>query len=143
MSDPSLALQKAVIDALKDDGAVTALIARRVYDSIPSDAERIAKTGDAFPYVSFGPDQEIGDHAECLEGSVEISAQIDVWSRKPGKVEAKTISGAIVRVLNMADLSLDGYRLVLLEHESSRHLDDPDGLTSHSVLTFKALIDEV
>ena len=45
-------------------------------------------------------------------------------------------------MLNFAALTLAGYRLVLIEHETTHHLADPDGLTSHSVVTFRALIDE-
>jgi hypothetical protein len=135
MSDPSLALQGALVTALKAAAPVTALVAQRIYDRPPGPAP-------TFPYVTLGLDQVIADHAECLEGSVEINTQIDVWSRAAGKVEAKQITGVIVSALNMANLALTGYRLVLLEHESSRHFDDPDGLTTHSALTFKALIDE-
>lgn len=134
MSEPSLALQGAIFSALKNSAAVTALIAGRVYDSVPA--------SPVFPYVTLGNDTTQADHAECLDGSVETTVTIDVWSRAVGKVEAKQIAGAIVTLLNHAPLTLSGYRLVLIEHEASRHLDDPDGLTSHSVVTFKALIDE-
>lgn len=135
MSEPSLALQGAIVAALKAWPAVGALIGARVYDRVPPQP--------TFPYVSLGSDQVIPDHAECLEGSVEITATLDVWSRSVGKVEAKQIAGAIVSLLNFnGTLVLTGYRLVSIEHESSRHLDDPDGLTSHSVVTFRALIDE-
>lgn len=135
MSEPSLALQAAIVSALRADAPVTALIGQRVYDRVPP--------VPTFPYVTIGDDQVLPDAAECLDGSVEVTATIDVWSRTVGKVEAKQISGAIVSLLNFnASLTLTGYRLVSIEHESSRHLDDPDGLTSHSVVTFRALIDE-
>jgi len=135
MSEPSLALQGALNTALRAASAVTALIETRVYDRVPKDP--------TFPYVSFGDMQVLPDQAECLEGSVEIYATIDVWSRTVGKVEAKTIAGAIVSLLhNSTALSPAGYRVVLIQHDSTHHLDDPDGLTSHSAVTFKALLDE-
>lgn len=135
MSEPTLALQGAIVAALKGSAAVTALIGNRVYNPVPADA--------AFPYVTVGDDIAVEDHAECLDGSVEVTSAIHVWSRDDGKPEAKAISGAIVAALNGQDLLLgDDYRLVLIEHQSSRHLDDPDGITSHSVVTFRALIDE-
>lgn len=141
MSEPSLALQGAIVTALKASASVSALIAARVYDRVPKPVP--PATEPIFPYVTLGDDETLADHAECLEGSVEVTATIDVWSRTIGKVEAKAIAGAVVTALNGQALSLTGYRLVLIEHQSSRHLDDPDGLTSHSVVTFRALIDEV
>lgn len=136
MSDPALALQGALVAALKAAAPVTALIGQRVYDHVPPNSQ--------FPYVTVGDDQTLADHAECLEGSVEIHTNLHVWSRPaiPGKVEAKQIAGALVTLLNMAALTLSGYVLVLIEHETSHHLDDPDGITAHSVVTFRALIDE-
>lgn len=132
MADASLALQDALVAALRA-GAMPELGAR-VYDRVPDDA--------LFPYVTVGDDQVNADHAECLEGSVEIATNVHVWSRGVGKVEAKQIAGWIVSTLNYAALALAGYRLVLIEHETTHHLSDPDGLTSHSVVTFRALIDE-
>jgi len=133
-TEPSLELQGAVVSMLKNTGSLSGLIGQRVYDKPPA--------SPTFPYVTAGDDQTIADHAECLEGSVEVNANIHVWSRAIGKVEAKKIAGAIVTALNGADLSVSGYRLVLIEHTATQHLDDPDGITSHSVVTFKALIDE-
>jgi hypothetical protein len=132
MADPSLALQDALVATLRA-GSPPELDAR-VYDSAPPDA--------SFPYVTVGDDQVTADHAECLEGSVEIATNVHVWSRGVGKVEAKQIAGWIVATLNYAPLTLVGYRLVLIEHDGTHHLGDPDGLTSHSVVTFRALIDE-
>lgn len=132
MAEPSLALQDAIVAALRAGSPPD--LGARVYDSVP--------TGATFPYVKVGDDQVTGDHAECLEGSVEIATNIHVWSRGVGKVEAKQIAGWIVSTLNGAALTLVDYRLVLIEHDGSHHLGDPDGLTSHSVVTFRALIDE-
>ena len=133
-TEPSLELQGAIVSKLKSTSAVTTLIAQRVYDK--------PLASPTFPYVTVGDDQVLQDHAECLEGSVEINSNIHVWSRVPGKVEAKKIAGAIVTALNGAALSVNGYRLVSIQHTDTRHLDDPDGLTSHSVVSFRSLIDE-
>lgn len=133
-TEPSLELQGSVVSTLKNTGAVSALIGQRVYDKPPA--------GPTFPYATVGDDQVLQDHAECLEGSVEINSNIHVWSRAIGKVEAKKIAGAIVTALNGSVLSVNGYRLVSIQHTDTRHLDDPDGITSHSVVSFRALIDE-
>jgi Protein of unknown function (DUF3168) len=136
MSEPSLELQGAMVTALKADAALDALIVDRIYDRVPP--------APTFPYITVGDDQVISAHADCLEGSTQIFATLHAWSRKPGMVETKRISGAIVTALNAAALPLNGgYRLVLLEHDSTQFLIDPDGLTSHAVIVFHALIDEI
>jgi hypothetical protein len=135
MSEPTLALQGAIVATLKANAAVNALVNGRIYDRVP--------VGAIFPYVTVGEDQALADHAQCLEGSVEVNAKLDVWSRAVGKVEAKKISGAIVTALNSVDLPLaPDYRLNNIGHSRTLHLSDPDGLTSHSVVEFTALIDE-
>lgn len=136
MSEPSLELQRVIIATLKADAAVNALIAGRIYDRVPSP--------ETFPYVVIGDDQVSQAHAGCLEGSTEVFSSLHAWSRAVGKVEAKNIAGAVVTALNGAPLALsNGYRLVLIEHDNTQHLGDPDGITSHSVIVFHAFVDEV
>jgi hypothetical protein len=132
MSDPSLALQVALVKALKDDSALTTLIGKRVYDSVPA-------TG--FPYVSLGADQVLPDKAGCIDGS-EISVQIDAWSRTNGYAEVKRIGAAVSAALDDRPEALDvgGYTVVVFELEASHYLIDPDGLTHHAALTFRALL---
>lgn len=134
MSDPSLDLQKAIIQHLKDDGAVNALVAQRIYDNVPA--------ATPFSYISYGSDQVLQDDVSCIT-AYEVSIQIDVWSRSVGQPDMKRIAGAVRASLHDADLTLDNHALVLLEHEQTRYLQDPDGLTSHGALTFKALVDAV
>jgi hypothetical protein len=135
-TEPSLELQQAILEILKADPAVDTLIADRIYDNVPSPV--------TFPYVTIGDDQVIADHAQCLEGSVEVFATLHAWSRAIGKPEVKKISGAVVSALNAIDIPLNGgYRLVLIEHDSTQYLIDPDGQTKHAVVVFHALIDEI
>ena len=135
MPEPSLELQRVIVATLKADAAVNALIAGRIYDRVPSP--------ETFPYVVVGDDQVSQAHAQCLEGSTEVFSSLHAWSRAVGKVEAKNIAGAIVTALNGASLALNGFRCVLIEHDNTQHLGDPDGITSHSVIVFHAFIDEV
>jgi hypothetical protein len=95
-----------------------------------------------FPYLRYGPDQTLAEPHDCIDECVTIAVQIDVFSTKPGKAEARTISAAVRSVLNNADLSLgDDYALAELQHRSTMMLDDADGLTTHAVLMFDALVD--
>lgn len=134
-TEPSLELQGAIVTALKANAAVDALIGDRIYDEPPA--------APTFPYVTVGDDQVLQAHAHCIEGSTEIFSTLHAWSRSGGKVQAKKIAGAVVVALNFAELTLNnGYRLVLLEHDSTQYLIDPDGLTAHAVIVFHAFVDE-
>lgn len=127
--DPSLELQGRVVSVLKAAGIAGA----RIYDSVPEKP--------IFPYVSIGPWTSTSDNADCVPAD-EITAQIDVWSRQPGFVEAKQIAHAVRKALADADMALSSNALVLFEHRITRVFRDPDGLTAHGAITFTALIEE-
>jgi hypothetical protein len=124
--DPSLALQKAFVAALR--GQTDA--AGNVFDQVPA--------SNPFPRVTLGEGQSIGDFADCIEGTESFLA-VDVWSRAVGFPEAKRIGDQVRSALHDAALVLDGHRLVLIEFQDARALRDPDGLTSHIAMTFRAL----
>lgn len=132
---PSVELQRKIYQALTLSAGLQASAAGgvRVYDRVPEKP--------VFPYVSFGPEdcQEAG--ADCLEAG-EYYLQLDVWSRQPGKVEAKEICHAVQRALRLEALSLTQNALSELMWEKTRVMDDPDGLTTHGVLTVRAMIEE-
>lgn len=127
MIDPSLALQKAIRDAI--DAGVPE-IGGRVFDTPPLDA--------AYPYVTIGEGQVLDDRADCYRGS-EIYLDIHVWSRAVGFPEAKRIAGGIRDCVDDADLILDGHSLEMIRFRDQRALRDPDGVSSHIAMTFRAL----
>jgi len=134
MSEPSLALQRGIYAALTNEAAVSSLIGTRIYD-------RVSPTA-TFPYIRIGLDQTIAEDQDCAEESVEVFAQVDVFSRAQGKVEAKNIAGAVVRTLRAENVPIEaGYVLQELHHAETRFLDDPDGLSTHAVLSFRALVE--
>lgn len=129
MADPSLALQGAINTKLRTD---VAAVAGRVLDRVPANV--------VFPYIEIGDFQTVDDGAQCHDG-VEVYATLHIWSRAVGQVEAKTIAGAVRGSLHEAQLSLgSAWQFIEIAHQDTRHLKDPDGVTSHSVLTFRALI---
>lgn len=132
MADPLFELQRALYALLTSDAAVTALVGGRVFDRVPKDA--------AQPYISFGPVTADDDGADCIDG-LSVAVQIDVWSQAVGYGEAKEIAGAVRKAIGAADLALDTNALADITHRSTRILRDPDGLTSHAVLTFEASIE--
>lgn len=132
MSDVSHALQRAITERLKASPPVAAMIGARVFDKV--------KRGADFPYVSFGPSQVVNDAADDFAGSTVIM-QLDAWTREEGFMQARALHGVVREALDCADLALAGYRLTLLSYESASFLRDPDGLTSHAAMSFRALVE--
>jgi hypothetical protein len=130
---PDLELQGVIVQTLRADPAVTALVAQRIYDRVPEDSP--------FPYIAYGPSDSVEADAECIPG-VDISVQIDVWSRAVGYPEAKRIAAAVRAALHDADLVLAENALVTIQHRQTINQRDPDGLTSHSFLMFAAYVEQ-
>jgi hypothetical protein len=133
MSDPALAVQKSYVARLV---AQIPAVAGRVHDRAPQDV--------AFPWVQIGDIQLVEDGAGCLD-AFEVTITLHVWSRDIGSVEARQIAGSVRAALHewLPDLLGDGFRCVEAMHRDTRTLPDPDGITSHSVLTFRLLIDRM
>jgi hypothetical protein len=129
MADPSLALQGAINTRLR---AQVAAVSNRVFDRV--------EAGVAFPYIEIGEFQTVDDGAQCHDGQ-EVYATLHVWSRAVGQVEVKTIAGAVRGALHEVELDLGAaFQFLEIAHQDTRYLKDPDGLTSHAVLTFRALV---
>lgn len=140
MSDPSLALQDAVEQALRTDASLLAAMeTAKVRLYVMS-----APVGAPYPYVVIGEDQVLDDATECAESS-EIYTTVHVWSRVDESVsasrrQAKAMAAAVRRALKFI-AAVPGFDLVLAEFETTRHLTDADGLTAHSVISHRFLLD--
>jgi len=128
VSEPSLALQKALRDRLI--GATAA--GPNVFDRVP--------TADPYPRVTIGEVQILDDSTDCTVG-FEAFADVHVWSRGVGFVEAKTIGGEVHGLLHDHDLPVAGFHLVECVLRDARYLRDPDGITSHGVFTFAITVE--
>lgn len=137
--DVSHELQVAIVARLKGYADLSALIGDRVYDRVERDAA--GEVTATFPYVSFGPEQDIPEDADCIDAS-EIVIQIDAWSRDPGYREVRRVAKAVVSALDETSLPITDNALVYFEYDGRRILRDPDGLTSHAVLTFRAGVEK-
>ena len=126
------ALQAAAVAALKASPAVTALVVGRVLDRVTD------KT--AFPYINLSGFQLVQDDADCIDGA-EVFFDVHVWSRTVARTESADIAGAVREVLHNATLLLTDAELTELEHRDTRYMRDPDGVTNHAVVTFRALIE--
>lgn len=130
-----LALQKAIVGKLKADADLTAAVAGRVYDKVPSTA--------VLPYIHFRYVQAVEDSADCLDGQ-EVFIDLDVWSNAVGKPEASRIVGLVRSALNHQELVLDDpHALLEITHQDSDVGDGgAEGLT-RGRMSFRALVESV
>jgi hypothetical protein len=126
----ALELQKAVFAVLTGDAGVGALVGDRIYDATPRKAQ--------FPYLNFGSGRT-DDWSTGTEEGEEHSLTLHAWSREPGKRETYQILEAVKAALHDTALDLDGHRLVNLRFESAQAARDPDGITWHGVMRFRAV----
>tara|TARA_R100000655_G_scaffold48246_1_gene85635 strand:+ start:563 stop:967 length:405 start_codon:yes stop_codon:yes gene_type:complete len=130
----SVELQKLIYARLVADAGVHAICGDRIYDN--------PKEGVEFPYVSFGPSDQIEDDAECITGLVE-TMQIDCWSRYGGGfLEVKKLTDAVRKALHQYEGELTENALVEMRVLSTRFFRDPDGLTSHGVMSVQSTVEE-
>lgn len=138
MTSPTYELQGAIVQRLKSNPALSSIIGGRVYDDVP---RKNGEVSAQFPYVSFGPVDETSDDATCITG-FEISIQLDVWSRAQGFPECRQIVDLVRRALLIEELELSVNSLVDFTHRQTMTMRDPDGITSHGVLNFVALVEQ-
>jgi hypothetical protein len=138
-TDPGVDLQRAIVTTLLNDAAVAAVAGRGIYDRVPRDPA----TGDPnvpFPFVTLGEVQTLPELSECTDAA-DSFITLHTWSRKVGSVETKNLNKAVAAALHDKPLTLAAGTLQSLLLQESRILNDPDGLTTHGVLTFHTLTD--
>lgn len=95
-----------------------------------------------FPAVVFGEGQEVPAAVTFDRRHVWVYANLHIWDRSPGLGTVKTIANTIRTALHGEPLELEGVRLLDLMWSGARYLRDPDGVTSHAVVTLEALVEE-
>lgn len=133
MASPAYELQMAVVARLRATADLAPVVGNRIYDVVPDGAE--------FPYITLGTADETSDDADCID-AFELSMDIDIWSREPGFQQCKAISDAVRNALRSPDLELATNALVYFNHRQTRSLRDPDGLTSHAVMTYEGVAEQ-
>ena len=130
MIDPSLPLQAALVAAIKAAGSV---VGQKVYDKVPTTNGIVPES--LYPFVSLGPMSAL-DQSDTCHSVAEVSAQIDVWSRAVGGVQAKEIAALVLVALD-APLTVTGFAVVVHEVEIVRYGREPDGLTSRAIISMR------
>ncbi|SFZ82424.1 Protein of unknown function [Devosia enhydra] len=130
-----LALQKAIGARLAAASGVTALVpAANILD-------RNARPNPD-PSIIIGDGQALpdGDYARAVQ---RITIDLHIWKKEPSLAGVKAIAGAVRTAVRAGRPALDAPYVCGGWHVSAmRYLRDPDGETSHSVVTIEALISE-
>lgn len=132
----ALSLQRALRARLVATPAVTGLVpARAILDAHQRPAPD--------PAIVLGEDQEI-DAGSIRRGRVRVFATLHLWKREASTEGVKEIAGAIRTALHAGRLDLGaGWHCADAFVSATRFLRDPDGETSHGVVTVEALLEEL
>ena len=131
MSINQFALQTAIYTKLSTDNNLTSTLGASVFDDIPEETP--------YPYVQLGEDTAIDYSTKDQTGS-EVTVNIDVWSRYRGSLQAKNIMDRVHTLLHDSSLSVTGSNFINMRFEFSDIIRDPDGITRHGVLRFRAIM---
>lgn len=124
MAAPSLELQAVIVAAVRADSSLMALISD-IYDLPPADP-----FGAEQGYIGFGP-EDAPTQKGCVD-LVTVTLQLDVWSRRVGRVHCKQILHELKRVLH--SVATIENPIVSRGEPYERILRDPDGITHHGIL---------
>ena len=129
MSVGQFALQSAIYSALNVP-AITTTLACGVYDEVIE--------GNSYPFITLGEETAIDYSTNNLVGA-ETTINIHIWSRYKGSKQTKEIMDKVHDLLHDVSLSVTGVNLINLRFEYSDILRDPDGITRHGVMRFRAI----
>lgn len=133
LTAPALILQSAMRAALVADANITASVpAAQIYDR--------HQRPEIFPSIVLGECQETLDDMSLERNYFRLFPTLHVWHREPGLIGVKNIAWQIRKTLvdnPVVTLGLVGFR-----YNDARFMRDPDGVTSHGVVTFEVLVGE-
>ncbi|MCC5968396.1 MAG: DUF3168 domain-containing protein [Pararhodobacter sp.] len=133
----ALALQKAIRARLVATPAVIALVPAA---SILDRNQRPAPS----PSIILGEAQQVDEGNAIGRNRVRIYHAVHVWKQEPSLTGATAITSEIRKAFGAVRLQLDpGFHCADQRVADIRVMRDPDGETSHGVVTIEALILEV
>lgn len=130
MSIAGFPLQTAIYNAL-NVSAITSTLSCGVYDEVIE--------GNSYPFITLGEENSLDYSTKDLDGT-DVTINLHIWSRYKGSKETKEIMDKIHDLLHNSNLSVSGFNLINLRFEFSDILRDPDGVTRHGVMRFRAII---
>jgi|TARA_R100000084_G_C4652569_1_gene150756 hypothetical protein len=123
-------LQTAVYSALSGDSNLTSTLGASVFDEVPDQS--------SFPFVALGEETVVPYDTFDLDGASH-TLNIHIWSQYKGAKQTKQIMDRIHTLLHDSSLSVSGFNLIRMQFEFSDIMRDPDGVTRHGVMRFRAI----
>lgn len=125
MSDPTLALQKALYERL------TEALDCPVFDAVPDK--------QPYPYVTL--DREFSSNTSPITGKRRENRlfYLSVWSNYPGQAEVKQIMINIAAALNEKPLPLETGRAVSVRVTRCETIREPDNRTFMGAVTLRII----
>lgn len=133
MSTGQWEFQQALFTALNGDSTLTTTLGASIFDDVP-DHQAVT-----FPYVVIGEDTMLDYSTKDLVGS-DVTVTLHVWSQYRGSKEVKQVMDRVHTLLHDSNLTVTGRNLINLRSEFSDVLRDPDGITRHGVMRFRAVM---
>ena len=127
------ALQEAVFARLSGDAGLTGLLGGLyIFDGPPRNA--------AAPYVHLG-ELDARDWSTGSDTGWEIRFALVVWSREAGRSQGLAVADRARALLEDANLTISGFRLVSLRHLSTEtaRAEKPEG--RRVVVRFRAVVE--
>lgn len=133
---PEIALQTALRARLVGTPAVVALVPAT---SILDRNEQPAPD----PSIIMGEGQSVDEGDAISRNLTRVFMDLHIWKKEPSTAGVKVIAGAIRKAIKARLALPTGFHCADAYVSSARYLRDPDGLTSHAVVTVTALVEEV
>lgn len=131
-----LALQTALLARLESTPALLELVpAANMLDTHERPAPK--------PSIILGQSQALDEGDSIDRSRFHIYHDLHIWVSEPSTEGAKRIAGAIRTAIHAAPLIVAGYACAGVHVAASRVLRDPNGETSHGIVTVEALLSEV
>ena len=132
-SSPMWAIQVAVRNALLADTDITDVVTG-VYDHVPETA--------GFPYITVGEATETSDNTHNTFGH-QTTVTLHIWTRQRGHKQGLELLQSVKAALDRQPLTVDGRHTVLIRHEFTQTLRDPDPEVRHIPARFRVITQEV
>lgn len=96
------------------------------------------------PSIVIGEGQSIDEGDSIARTLTRLYMDLHVWVEEPSTEISKRIAGAIRKGVASGKFPpVDGFHFADCRVRGSRFLRDPDGQTSHAIVTIDALVQEV
>ena len=98
----------------------------------------------AFPTIALGESQAVDEGTSLKRAHTRVYHTLHVWVKEPTLEQVKVICAAIRKAIHAGRLTLSaGFHCADAQVSSMRQIRDPDGETSHGVVTVEVLVAEV